>query len=44
MREQFQGLIAGERFDASRAQTLVLEKTEAVRNASPAPAPVTSGD
>lgn len=36
MREQFQALIAGERFDAARAQTLVLEKTEGVRNASPA--------
>jgi protein CpxP len=36
MREQFQGLIAGERFDATRAQTLVLEKTEALRTASPA--------
>ena len=36
MREQMQALIAGERFDATRAQTLVLEKTEAVRNASPA--------
>ncbi len=36
MREQFQGLIAGERFDATRAQALVLEKTEGLRNASPA--------
>ena len=36
MREQLQGLFAGERFDAARAQTLVMEKTEAVRNASPA--------
>lgn len=35
-REQLQALIAGERFDATRAQTLVLEKTEVVRTASPA--------
>ncbi|MEK8029565.1 Spy/CpxP family protein refolding chaperone [Ideonella sp. DXS29W] len=35
-REQLQSLIAGERFDAARAQSLVSEKTEAVRNASPA--------
>ncbi len=35
-REQLQALIAGERFDASRAQSLVLEKTEALRTASPA--------
>ena len=34
-REQLQALFAGERFDATRAQTLVLEKTEALRNASP---------
>jgi Spy/CpxP family protein refolding chaperone len=34
-REQLAALIAGERFDAQRAQALVLEKTEAVRNASP---------
>lgn len=34
-REQLSALIAGERFDASRAQSLVLEKTEALRNASP---------
>lgn len=35
-REQVQALIAGERFDASRAQSLVMEKTEALRTASPA--------
>jgi protein CpxP len=34
-REQLAALIAGERFDAQRAQALVLEKTEAVRNAGP---------
>jgi Spy/CpxP family protein refolding chaperone len=36
MREQLHGLFAGEKFDAGKAQSLVLEKTEAVRNASPA--------
>jgi protein CpxP len=36
MREQLHGLFAGEKFDAGRAQSLVLEKTEAVRSASPA--------
>ena len=36
MREELQGLFAGEKFDATRAQSLVLEKTEAVRTASPA--------
>jgi periplasmic protein CpxP/Spy len=34
-RDQLAALIAGERFDANRAQALVLEKTEALRNASP---------
>lgn len=34
-REQLSALIAGERFDAAKAQALVLEKTEAVRHASP---------
>jgi Spy/CpxP family protein refolding chaperone len=36
MREQLQGLFAGDKFDATKAQSLVLEKTEAVRTASPA--------
>ena len=35
MREQLHGLFAGEKFDAAKAQSLVLEKTEAVRTASP---------
>lgn len=34
-REQLQALIAGERFDAGRAQSLLIEKTEALRTASP---------
>lgn len=34
-REQLAALIAGERFDATKAQALVLEKTEGLRNASP---------
>lgn len=35
-RAEWQALIAGPRFDVARAQTLVAEKTEAVRNQSPA--------
>jgi Spy/CpxP family protein refolding chaperone len=35
-REQMQALFAGEKFDAARAQSLVQDKTEALRTASPA--------
>lgn len=35
-REQFQGLFSGDKFDAAKAQGLVQDKTEALRNASPA--------
>ncbi len=35
-REQFQGLFAGDKFDATKAQSLVQDKTEALRSASPA--------
>jgi periplasmic protein CpxP/Spy len=34
-REQFQGLIAGERFDRSKAQALVDEKTATLKSAGP---------
>lgn len=35
MRQQFQGLFAGDKFDAAGAQTLLQEKTEAIRQAGP---------
>ncbi|HJV71639.1 Spy/CpxP family protein refolding chaperone [Ideonella sp.] len=35
-REQLQALFAGDKFDAARAQSLVQDKTEALRTASPA--------